>query len=213
MAINGTRAVVVTGVLVALVGGLGASPAGTAASRGACKPKGLRVIAKGPTGRVFEKPGRVPSPSGGTGGAVKVLGCLYKVKKWTLLGYDGIVDGEYEWISRKKARIAGRYAAYAHFFGGLDGGEFLDVVDLRTHDRVYRTIANGLVTVYSIALAPTGAVAWIDRYDSIHVNLWSPANGWRRVDSGPDIHRRSLVLSGETVTWTNGGTQKSARLD
>jgi hypothetical protein len=191
-----------------------ASAATTAKATRACKLKGSRTLVKGPTGRIFQRKGQVPLTLGAeTVRGSRVYGCLYATGKRFRIGYQRKVDGDYEWISHSTVRLAGPYVAYAHGFDyGMDGGEFLELRDLRTGKRVYRTVDNSLVDVTDVELSDTGSVAWIADEETHRVYTWTAAQGLRTLDSGEDIKRRSLVLDGSTLSWTKGGVPRSAPL-
>lgn len=127
-----------------------------------------------------------------------------------LLGLQKDVDGDFEGIDRKLVRLAGPFVGYAHGFdSGLDGGQFVEVRDLRTGKLVYRTENENLVFVRDLELAASGFVAWIsDEEDAGRgVYAWSASTGRTQLDSGSDIKGRSLTLSG-TLSWTKGGVMK-----
>lgn len=194
-----------------------ALPASAAGASGTCKLAGSKTVVKNSAARVFQKKVLLRPASGGHATGYRVYGCLYAKDRRFLIGLQKPVDGEFEWISRTLVRLAGPFVGYAHGFdSGLDGGQFVEVRDLRTGEQVYRSENNNLVKVFDLELGAAGSVAWVsDEVESTPgrgVSAWGPSSGRTLLDSGPEISRRSLTLSGTTLSWTKAGVLRSAPL-
>jgi hypothetical protein len=212
MGMRGSRQLVLLGAVVAL--GATAVPAEAATT---CGLAGSKTIVRTSTARVFSKKGRLPLSGGGSVTGDRVYGCLYERGRRTLLALARDVDGDSEWVDRRTIRLAGPFAGYAHGFdSGLDGGEFVEVRDLRTGKRVYRTDDNSLVDVRDLELGASGSVAWIseqvDSPSTRGVFAWSLDQGLLTLDSGAQIGSRSLTLQGTTLSWLMAGAPRSAPL-
>ncbi len=193
-----------------------ALPASAAGAPSTCRLAGSKTVVKNSTARIFEKAVRLPVEDGFENG-YRVYGCLYSKNRRFLIGLQKEVDGDSEWIDRKLVRLAGPFVGYAHGFDfGMDGGQFVEVGDLRTGKRVYRTENDNLVKVFDLELGKSGSVAWIaDEEESSPnrgVSAWGASTGRTLLDSGPDVSRRSLTLSATTLSWTKGGERRSAPL-
>ena len=67
-------------------------------------------------------------------------------------------------------------------------------------------------TVTDLVLRPTGSVAWVaDDEGRRRVDALSSGD-FRTLDSGTGIDPDSLELQGSTLSWTNGGQEKTATL-
>lgn len=119
-------------------------------------------------------------------------------------------------------RIAGRYAA----FGAVGDFEpdpteytWLSVVDLK--QGVRRIVVGGpdYQDFFSVALKPTGSIAWIEQVSDPYGDDPRPyqvrRNTGRRtvtLDTGHDIDPHSLRKGRSTVSWVRGGRRRSAML-
>lgn len=124
------------------------------------------------------------------------------------------------------AAVSGVRVAYALKTCGVDTGRSavlvrrLDTGQLVEQRPATATVLGpeSYVTVSSIVLSPTGAVAWITEAASIishrraiQVHAAGPA-GTRILDSGPGIASRSLRLRGKVLHWLDAGQMRTARL-
>lgn len=159
-----------------------------------CRTHPGKTVLRGPAGRVF------------LNGDYDAFGCLYSVDRRFYLGpdFDGDPDvGLY--------RLAGPYVAYMEF--GCEGIDscLSDVIvrDLRNGKKVFEgQRAADFDFVTDVALKATGSVAWI-----AGPAVWaSDTQGVRLLDTG-NIAKRSLDLSGSTLTWLKDGALGTATLE
>lgn len=125
-----------------------------------------------------------------------------------------------------KAALAGRFAAYVETHVAKERLSFsVAVLDLRSRRVVHRwnedsyTPAQRFYGVADLALTAGGSVAWIDEFNSdsdptirYEVRKTDDVGDAVVLDSGPDVNRTSLALSGRTLYWTNANRASSAAL-
>ena len=197
------RHVVLIGALaaLALAQGAGASGAG-------CAPAGARVLASSPSAQLYSAGGNV-------------YGCLGS--RDTLLG-PGPALSHPTRVERQV--LGGRYAGVDLAQMGVDTfASMVKVVDLASG----RTVAGAAATaplprpesfieVSAMAITPRGTLAWIGSASAI--GLPAPTYEVRTLHGASDrllahgarIDPHSLVLSGTTLRWRQGGRTRTAPL-
>jgi hypothetical protein len=148
----------------------------------------------------------------------RLIGCSYKTgRRFRLPVAEPGVDGYGPWA------LAGRFVAFRHTGAcGLcvDENSFVYVFDsVSRRERSWRLdfYDDGVVAaVTDIDVNRQGRVAWIFRNrrapEDIQVQTESATDTPTVLDSGPDIARNSLAISGSTLYWTKAGAPQSAEL-
>lgn len=137
--------------------------------------------------------------------------CVFSSARTRALGsFDEIGAGVYGF------RLAGRFLAYDHLDclrESCDGEvRVLDLGTGKTRKSAPTQPGGGLAT--DLELTSTGAVAWIRAVTGPGTELKAMDRAGERVlDSGSEIDRASLAVSGSTLYWTRAGAPKSAALD
>ncbi len=124
--------------------------------------------------------------------------------------------------------ISGRWLGYVYLTCSLmSGSEVVVVVDLRTGRRhewgitdTLAALADPYDTVEALAVAQSGAAAWIMSYaigdDKRRMYEVRATDAGRRagilLDAGPDVAPDSLAVGSGIVYWTRGGTPRSRPL-
>ena len=195
----------------------GARPAGPAPARGrSCLPPRARVLARNSSLGIYET--RPASPGAPRG----ILACVAGHSgHMTLLAATRLNAR----TSLRSFELAGRVAAYLETQFGVDAGTTkLVVVDVGAR-RVLHSIqagsysAVGLTTREDVSrffVTARGAVAWSATREEhrrpVGAAVFAAPREGRPapLDSGPAIDAASLALSGATLTWTDGGVQRTA---
>ena len=125
--------------------------------------------------------------------------------------------------------LAGRYVAYEQAFYNPDTDDrlqFIVVTDLK-RGRIKRRRGpvfdptspdSGRATVERIVLKRNGSVAWLARGFSAKRDRMTrevyrlDRRGYRRLDEGPTIKRRSLRLHCRRLSWIHAGHKRTATL-
>jgi hypothetical protein len=205
---------------------LGAAVGGTSAAAATCQQKGSKLVRLTKDVRVYDV---VNSDLGTT---IRT-GCFRANNRRTYLGQttnDPSPDFNTTHVySQTPVALRGRFAANATtdcinplYFRDRhsDCQEYVTVWDLRSGKVVHYHFAsfqpgmqNYMTHVEKIVLQATGSVAWATRTtqtDNGEVTARNKevariaATGYRLLDSGDAIDVASLVLSGQTLRWTNG---------
>ncbi|HYZ28595.1 MAG TPA: hypothetical protein VE570_06015 [Thermoleophilaceae bacterium] len=200
-------------LLLALGATLALAPAAQAAH--GCHVRGTKVFARSRYGVVLLKRRYDRNINRVAYGCLFRKGAVYRLN---LPGDEGLTYIE------KPIVITSRYVAYVSDFDLPDGGDDLyitvrDLINGKVIHNVSDTRANDgyPYPVYRIVVNRHGSVAWISD---------APDNGYevdeagtgdlpKVVDKGKDIAPESLRLSpdGQTISWIDAGTPRSARLD
>lgn len=147
-----------------------------------------------------------------------LIGCSYKTgRRFRLPVTEPGVDGYGPWA------LAGRFVAFRHTPACgvcVDENSFLEVFDsVSRRERFWRLDFDddGVVAqVTDIDVNRQGRVAWIFRNrrapEDVQVQTESNTETPTVLDSGPDIARNSLAISGSTLYWTKAGAPQSAEL-
>jgi hypothetical protein len=107
-------------------------------------------------------------------------------------------------------RLAGTFVAY--WWGVLRVIDLRDPASVRLVDPTPGVETAWPQSASDLALKPNGAIAWT--VSGSGPELWAlDAAGLRQLDAGTALDLESLELDGSTLTWTNGGTTRSATLD
>ena len=209
-----------TTLIAAGVAALALAPPATASSATAsadrCKVKGSKTILRNSQARLYTKRG-------------VWSGCLRKNGRKTKLATatGGCND---EVTSVTKSGLSGPFVVLATRFEGCTEGIFDSILrrDLRGGRAAHiETPVLGFpdnrqfqeITVSAVAASASGAIAWIATADADTVGqvVVLPANTRtpKMLDSfnaaDPKVRQLgSLRITGSTVSWTNGGVQKSA---
>jgi hypothetical protein len=198
------RVLIATALLVA------ALPATADAS---CRPHGSKTVRASAAARVYELRGTV-------------YGCLYAVGRRYQLGVNDDELGDYV----GPIRLRGRFVGFARQSFDHYGNEGATVVvrNLR-NGKVLHSFSDGggpytcegqspPYSVTDLALAPSGAVAWIaevDYCDGTRRQVDTLATGKPRevVEEGYGIDSESLRYAGGSIFWRHfGGEERSAPL-
>jgi len=204
--------------LAALASGLGAAPAALGASRPAasCAPRGARVLARSAPLRVYEtRPRSAGEPRA-------VLACLAGHRgHMTLLAATRLNLHS----SLARFELAGHVVAYLETQRGVDSGTTkLVVVDVGARRVLHAIEAGSYVdaglifdeTVIRFLVTSRGSLAWTvareDHRQPAVQSVWAaPREGPPALlDSGRSIDAGSLALAGTTLSWIDGGAQRSA---
>jgi hypothetical protein len=174
------------------------------------------VLATSSTGLVYSVPARVPGPVGLIPGTT-LGGCTFSSGRRVALGSDTAGD--------RVVRLSGSTAAIASTMGmGVDtSSSYIEVRDISTGRPLLdlqvgnAAIAPSAVTVDALVVTPPGAVAWINhggtsQRPGYEVHAAGPGTAPHLLDAGTEVVPGSLTLNGSTVSWTRGGTTRSARL-
>jgi hypothetical protein len=217
-ALAGT-AIVLIAVGVALAHGAGTpmTPA-RGSSRTSCPPPGGHLIAHDRSVRVYRSGAEQPT-------AMLVAACLVgRSGHMTLLGPpSGCCRGMRRSVAQFK--LAGEVLGYVETQFGVDSGTTsLDVVDVASR-RVLHSIAAGHYVdaglifsegVSDFLVTARGSVAWIVARSegrgasTLSVHAAARTGAPAVLDQGSDIGPRSLSLSGGVLSWSRGGTRRSA---
>jgi opacity protein-like surface antigen len=184
---------------------------------GGCRTQPATTLLSSPTGRLFAQY-RLTSQ----GFMPYVFGCLFDTDRRFPLGQA------YDDAQVALPRLAGPFAAWvaACSAAGPCTGS-IGVLDLRTGAFVHRGIfPDTPLDPYSsgfadLELKDNASVAWIAVHSGmggpppVHLGteVWAlDGLGRRMLDSGADISPGSLRLQDSTLTWENGGVERSAPL-
>jgi hypothetical protein len=170
-----------------------------------CRSHKAQTLLQAPTGRVFRELRWRP------GWVHLAYACLFSTNHLVELGTDeegGGPGGDQPDLGT--FRLVGPYLAYTDTSNDCDCADDVLVKDLRS-GRGRKRLAEHSVT--DLELKDNGSVAWIAISALAPVeSVWADdAIGLRRLDSGK-ISKRSLTLSGSTLTWTKDGMMRSATL-
>lgn len=194
---------------------LACSSCGSAAASGdRCAAKGEKLIAQTSTARLY----RIGDPAGTR--EVRYFICGRSN------GHRYRVDGnDSEDYVSKRIATNGNYVLFALIgHAGEDLGTLHPtVLNVATgHKQAYNTSAEDFSTLKLTALAVNaqGAAAWV--YEQFPLDAGEgirqrevqkgDANGFAVLDQGLGINPASLTLNGTSLTWTDGGQQRSATL-
>ena len=198
---------VVAAALLVLVGVVGTVGVADARSKRTCALKKSKIYKKNKEARVFTR--RETSDSLLVKGW---YGCHVKTKKRIRIGETEGYDSPAILV-----RLQGRFVAV--WQGSQDrGGERsagIEQWDLRAAKRL-RTVSNARAT--DIEIGPRGQLVFIGRPVAQHDEQEQPLSvrvvdrrGDRTLATG-NISRKSLVIKGTTVSWTQDGAEKTAQL-
>lgn len=170
-----------------------------------CRYQRARTLIWGSIGRVFTQyrltfQGFMPY----------VFGCLFGTNRRFALSQDH--DDE----AVDEARLSGAFVALGQSFCPLGCGFGVEVTDLRNGREIRTASSPGAVA--DLELKGNGSAAWIS-YPSFYPSklvgqtVWADDNAGhaRLLDSGK-ISKRSLTLTGSTLTWLKDGVVRSATL-
>ncbi len=156
----------------------------------------------------------------------RIYACLYRGRRVIQIGTRRSVGAG----NTRNLRLAGRFVAYTPSLNGVK----LVVRELRQGRVVHNEPAANqtspaLTGLTDVKLKRTGSLAWIVELTPLDVPLRpyrmpgdalpdyqvfkADRAGRALLDSGLDIAAGSLRLSGATVSWTKGGSSRSAALD
>ena len=177
----------------------------------ACHPAGARTLAGGGAARVYAS-------------STSVYGCSERTGRRTYLGQTRSCIGT---PRIGPVAAAGDLAAYALQLCGIDTGRAKVIVRRLTDGRPVLSAPaftgalgpESYTTVDALVLRADGALAWIASGSSVvrptrnrEVHRWQHA-GPSLLDAGAHIAPVSLRLHGASqVTWTDGGTVRTATL-
>lgn len=200
----------------------GAGPAGapaTPAEVARCTPRGAHVVAIDRDAVVYTVPHTFhggPGPGATTHG-VAIYGCLVASRRRVRLQTAANVG-----------KVALKRTTVAYSTSQVEGVDTvatnITVAEISPGRRLYTVpagniaIAPRFVTVDALAVAPAGAVAWIQHGGSTEspgYSVYAAAQSKpqdHRLASGTGINPRSLRLEGDTVSWVDGGQRRSARI-
>lgn len=186
--------------------------AGLAASK-PCGPKGGHDLLDSAGGRVFSK------------GEGEVFACLNGQQGATRLRFPVLPSPPWRGGSIDLVRLAPPFVAYSWFYVSEDlrrAGVAVKNLKLGSAVTEYRPVTVPVIStsVPALVLAPNGAVAWtsLGWHDALAsgvevVQVNSGRNGRSTVlDEGPEIDYHSLALTGNRLSWTDGGTTRRATL-
>lgn len=181
-----------------------------------CQTQRAQTVARTATGRIF----RQYQLTNQGDFFPHVYACLFDGGERITLGQDYDDEGV------DAPRQAGPFAAYAGVGCGISGcTSSIEVHDLRDGRRISQMApTSGAVSgpnrVVDLELKDDASVAWSATQSEWFTSaeplreIWaSDSLGRRMLDSGPGIDLTSLTLTDSTLTWINGGVQRSASLD
>jgi hypothetical protein len=199
--------------------------AAAAAGAPACQLKASHTVAHNDHTRIYQRSG-------------DTFGCLYsRNRRYKISGYRPRDD--FDVAGQRNIRLAGRYVAFEDFLEGKDGLQYhVVVVDLRSGRHIHdvatgptpedtgvQGFAFGIGPTTTIQLRATGAVAWIasNRYtpqpqyevrkrDTNSARGSNGDLGTKLLARGPNIAPGSLRLHRATLTWTDSGQPRTAKL-
>jgi hypothetical protein len=173
-----------------------------AAQQRACAARGSRTLAANGTSRVYVLPNE------------DVFACRYAKGRRVLLGtVDDCIAGNVA----SRFRLAGRYVGYvSRECATTDDTDTVVVKELNGARTVHAAPATGSAAtslpgasvVSELVMTAHGTAAWIGVRDQPEVWVTSSGagGGESRVDTGADIDRRSLALSGAGFYYRKGAT-------
>lgn len=206
------RALAAVATAAALTGTtLGLAMGSTSSRMRLCGPKSAKTLARSSSARLFLR-------------QAKIYGCANGKRHQFLIG------------NQSSCLVAPGLASPVAAAGQLAGyGLVRCLVDTRSASVVIRRLSDGkqlnrlaastgkqrpesFDSVASLVLRSDGSVAWITtvasplaRVSTAEVHR-ADRHGAALLDSGPAINPRSLSLHGSTVSWTDGGSRRSASL-
>lgn len=175
----------------------------------ACGPASARTIAADTPARVYATAG-------------EAYGCVRGETRAYLLGTTGDISGV---AHIETVRVAGHLVAYGLRTNGVDTGHVtINLRDLGPGTLIAQRPATtrigieGFQSIESLVLKADGSLAWISTARSIgkptfvRQLLRLDRQGFRVLDSGPDLDATSLALDGSIITWDHGANARSATL-
>ena len=223
------RRLLIVGLLAVLTGAallLSFAVASSAKPR-TCRAEGSTTVLKTSHARVYQ----IRADAG-----FLVYGCVYSKNARYLLN-PGPTDCEDPIDRPGSPRLAGRYVGYRLAVCNIDQlKESVYVRDLVTGKLLVSTSASptfratltiGTIFVSDLELKANGSVAWIVKRvgnssdsppDAEEVRksdrtiFKEPRTTSKLLDTGDDIELKSLTRDGSTISWTNAGVNKTARL-
>jgi hypothetical protein len=201
-------------------GGGHAHRAGRPAGLRHCAPAGTRLLAGNGVVRVYSWSSST-GPPGPTEACVVRTGARMTLESGPSRRFPGLHRsvGDFE--------LAGSIVGYIETQFGVDSGTTQLVVADVASRRILRSIKGGQYIdagiissqgVRRFVLTPRGAVAWVTttsrsrRLQGVTVYAAPPAGRAVVLDEGLAIDPASLRLSGSTLSWTDGGATRTARM-
>ena len=219
----------VLGVVVLAV--LASVPASPADARQRCAASGSKTLEATERARVFRWQATSPD-------SYEVYGCLYRRNRRLKLDFNQTEDDPYgPYVEIRLITLAGRHVAWVNDWSERPGRRTtVNVVDLRSGRKMHSWTGGGeqfgyytpgwetdhrhVYSTTDLVVKPSGAVAWIawtrvgEPYRDYEYTIYkSDATGEGiLLDSGVNLDKDSLALSGSTIYWTKDGRAHSATL-
>jgi hypothetical protein len=207
--------------VLALLNGGSAAAVGISSSK--CLPVGSTALARDKHARIYSLPTRgtvaEQNPE-----SVRVLGCLFGSGHALLLGTTVFTGRRNSQIATEAFDVATPMAAYSIVFQGVDSRSVYVVVrNLRDGEKVSEFSGAPSVgveqisSVTDIEVNSSGSVAWIGQGHSLgsgangaEVAVGAPSQPAEVLDKGNSIAPKSLELKGNTLSWIDAGTRRTA---
>jgi hypothetical protein len=178
-----------------------------------CGPRRGHDLAESAGGRVFST------------GEGEVFACLHGQRRTTQLRFPMLSSPPWRGGSIDLVRLAPPFVAYSWFYVSEDlrrSGVAVKNLKVGSPATVYRPVTSSVISasVPALVLARDGSVAWtgLGWHDALAgglevVQVDSGHEGKTTVlDEGAEIDYRSLALTGNRLSWTNGETIRRAAL-